>query len=266
MNDRAFLELRNVTFSYDGKNVLYNVSLAVEKGGMLGLVGPNGAGKSTLLRLVAGTLHAGQGELLIDGSPVSALPSIHRARRIAVVPQNPTVPPGFTAMEVVLMARNPHLRFLQAEGPKDIEISRRAMELTGTWGFASRLLQHLSGGERQCVFIARALAQEPLLLLLDEPTAHLDIAHQKGVMDMLDEIRSLTGITVLVAIHDLTLAAQYCPRIAVLHQGQVVACGKPEDVLELETLERVYGTTLSLFKHPVNGAPIVLPFRKQTPK
>jgi iron complex transport system ATP-binding protein len=241
--------------------VLTDVNLAIRRGETVGLVGPNGAGKSTLLKLIGGTITPQRGRILLEGKPLPSLSPAEKARRIALVPQTPTVPAGFTCLDMVLMARNPHLRFLQWEGPHDMDISRHAMEMTGTSALASRTLTNLSGGERQRVFIARALAQEPSLLLLDEPTAHLDIAYQKTIMDMLEAIRQRTGVTMLMAIHDLTTAAQYCQRIVVLHQGHIVADGQPRDVLTAHLLSEVYGTSVSVSSHPVDGTPVVLPIR-----
>ena len=266
MNGHTFLEVSDLHFAYNSRQVLSGIDLQVGKGEMLGLVGPNGAGKSTLLRAISGTIEPQRGNTVLEGKPLSSFTSLERARRIALVPQNPTVPLGFTCLDMVLMARNPHLNFLQMEGPRDMEVSHRAMEMTETWEFASRLVQHLSGGERQRIFIARALAQEPSLLLLDEPMAHLDIAYQKAIMDMMEEIRQRTGVTMLVAIHDLTLAAQYCQRIAILHQGRIVADGTPERVLTAEVVSRVYGTPVSVSSHPVDGTPVVLPVRKEWPE
>jgi iron complex transport system ATP-binding protein len=178
---------------------------------------------------------------------------------VAVVPQNPSLPDGFTALEVVLMGRNPHLGFLQWEGPRDLAIARRAMELTDTWMFAERPITSLSGGERQRVLIARALAQEAPLLLLDEPTAHLDIAYQSAIFDTVERIRGEAGITILAAMHDLTLAAQYCHRIALLHRGRVFAQGRPEEVLTPEIIGEAFGARVAIVRHPLKGTPAVLP-------
>ena len=262
MTAQMALKIADLHFAYGQREVLSDVSLEVPKGEVLGLVGPNGAGKSTLLRLIGGTLKPARGSVLLDGRPLLSLTPVERARHIALVPQNPTVPPGFTCLEAVLMARSPHLRFLQWEGPRDLAISRRAMEMTATWELGPRLLQLLSGGERQRVFIARALAQEASVLLLDEPTAHLDIAYQTAIMDMIDEVRQQTGITVVAAMHDLTLAAQYCRRIAVLHEGRIVATGPPEEVLTSERVSAIYGTRVSISTHPTDGTPVVLPSRR----
>ena len=263
MNGLHPLEIRGLSFSYGNAAVLDNANLHVQPGEMLGLVGPNGAGKTTLLRCITGTLRPVRGGAYLDGDDVQGLSPKNRAKRVAMVPQNPAVPPGFTALDVVLMGRNPHLGLLQWEGQADLAVARRVMELTDTWRFANRLISTLSGGEKQGVFIARSLAQEPPVLLLDEPTAHLDIRYQPVVLDLIQEIRSTTGVTVLAAMHDLSLAAQYCERIAVLHKGAIYALGEPEEVITKEVVSEVFNTQVSIGRHPVYGTPVVLPVGKR---
>ena len=257
MMDRS-LRVRDVEFSYRDRAILRGMTLDVEAGEMVGVVGPNGAGKTTFLKIVTGVLSPHGGRVYIQGSPLTSLRPRDRARVVAMVQQTPTVPIGFTAFDVVMMGRNPHLALLQWEGHGDLDVCRRVMELTGTAEFAQRPVTNLSGGELQRVFIARALAQETPVLVLDEPTAHLDISYQTSVLDMIETIRRETGATVLVAMHDLTLAAQYCDRVAVLHQGRVFACGEPADVLTPEVVSRVFGAAVSVVKHPVHGTPVVL--------
>ncbi|MFQ5859932.1 MAG: ABC transporter ATP-binding protein [Dehalococcoidia bacterium] len=253
------LAIRGVHLSYNGRPVLQGVSLEVERGELVGLVGPNGAGKTTLLRTISGVLRAQRGNITLGGQRLAALAPRERARLVAVVSQNPAIAPGFTALELVLMGRNPHLGLLQWEGPRDLAAARRAMELTDTWELAKRQVVTLSGGERQRVFMARALAQKTPLLLLDEPTAHLDIAYQAALFDLVQEVRAQTGITVLAAIHDLTLAGQYCDRIGALHQGRIVALGRPREVLTPQTIATVFGAQVAIVSHPVAGSPAVLP-------
>ncbi len=260
---QRFLEARSLAFGYGRKPLLKGVSLAVDRGQVLGLVGPNGAGKTTLLRLLAGTLTPWEGEVLLEGVPLLALPPKERARRVAVVAQSPTVPAGFSALDVVLLGRTPHLGFFQWEGPRDLTIARRAMELAECWPLARRPIQSLSGGERQRVFIARALAQEPSLLLLDEPTAHLDLGYQSSILDMVSRIVSEGHVAVVAAMHDLTLAAQYCHGIAMLRDGCIAAQGAPSQVLTPEVLAETYGSQVSVVEHPVYGTPVVLALKGQ---
>ena len=259
MNHPPPVSITGLWFSYGQRVILREISLEVAAGEMVGLVGPNGAGKTTLLRIVTGALRPQSGRVCVQGSEPASLRPRERAQLVAVVQQSPAVPQGFTALEVVLMGRNPYLGLLQWEGPKDMEVCQRIMELTDTWEYAYRPATSLSGGELQRVFIARALAQETPVLILDEPTAHLDISYQTSVFDTIERIRRTTRVTVLVATHDLTLAAQYCAKIAALHEGRVFAFGEPSQVLTTEVVSEVFGAPVSIIKHPVHGTPVVLP-------
>ena len=259
MSQAPPIMVSGIQFSYGRNLVLREISMEAGLGEVVGLVGPNGSGKTTFLRVVAGTIVPQRGEVYVQGREMLSLRPRDRARLVAMVQQSPAVPPGFTSLEVVLMGRNPYLGLLQWEGPKDLEICQRVMELTETWEFAHRPLSSLSGGEIQRVFIARALAQETPVLVLDEPTAHLDISYQTSIFDMIERIRGQTNITVLLAMHDLTLAAQYCRRIAVLHEGQIYAIGEPSHVLTSEVVSKVFGASVAIVEHPVHKTPVVLP-------
>jgi iron complex transport system ATP-binding protein len=195
----------------------------------------------------------------LGGADAFSLSSREVALRAAVVPQNPPLPPAFSALEIVLMGRTPHLRLLQAEGGADLDAARRAMLATDTWQFADRRVGELSGGERQRLLVARALAQETPLLLLDEPTAHLDVGHQAATLRLMLGLCRREGKAVLAAVHDLTLAAQFCDRLVMLHLGEVVAEGAPADVLTPERLRAVYGASVHVLSHPVTGRPVLAP-------
>ena len=257
--DTGGLSIQDLCFSYGDRPVLKDIRLEVGQGELVGIVGPNGCGKSTLLKLISGVLKPESGTISLGGTDASRLTSRQRAVQVAVVPQTPVVPATFTALEVVLMGRTPHLGLLQWERRSDIEKTRRAMELTDCWDLAPKPVGTLSGGERQRVLIARALAQEAPLLLLDEPTASLDLAYQTGIFDLITELLAKRGGGVVAAIHDVTLAAQYCHRIALLHQGGILVEGTPQEVLSPETIRTVYGVEADLFAHPVTGMPVVLP-------
>jgi iron complex transport system ATP-binding protein len=231
----------------------------VAAGEVVALLGPNGSGKTTLIRAVTGGVKPEAGRIALMGDDASSLATIERARRVAVVPQTPVLPDAFTALELVLMGRTPHLRFLESEGQRDVEIAQRAMLMTDTWGFADRPLGELSGGERQRVVLARALAQETPLLLLDEPTAHLDIGHQASVLALVRRLCREEDKGALAVVHDLTLAAAYCDRLVLLRDGEVAAEGDAEATLRREVLERVYGARVSVFPHPETGRPVVAP-------
>ena len=255
----AALDVRNLTVAYGARVALRDVSLSLPVGELLGLVGPNGSGKTTLIRAVSGVVAPQAGGVSLDGDDALRLSPKEVALRVAVVPQNPQLPPAFTALELVLMGRTPHLKLLQGEGQGDLRAARRAMLATDSWELAGRRVGELSGGERQRLLVARALAQETPLLLLDEPTAHLDVGHQAATLRLMARLCRNEGKAVLAAVHDLTLAAQFCHRLVMLHQGRVVAEGSPGGVLTRERLRQVYGTSLHVLAHPVTGRPVLAP-------
>lgn len=250
-----------LAYSSAGRDViaLRDVSLSLDPGEVLGLVGPNGSGKTTFIRAVTGAVRPTSGSVRIGAVDATSLSQRELALQIAVVPQDPVLPPAFPALECVLMGRTPHLRVLQNEGPRDLEAARKAMLATDTWQFAERLLGELSGGERQRVVVARALAQETPVLLLDEPTAHLDIGHQASVLRLVRDAARNDSKAVLAVVHDLTLAAQYCDRLVMLRGGSVVASGTPTEVLVVSLLREVYGAAVDVFLHPLTGRPVVAP-------
>ena len=247
----------DVAFSYGEGTVLEGLNLTVARGSLLALTGPNGAGKSTLLRLIAGVLRPARGTLQVLGSDFPALSPRARAKLVAVVPQSPELPAGTAALEVVLMGRNPHLGLLAWETEADLEIALQAMRITGTEELADRLIDHLSGGERQRVAIALALAQQTPVVLLDEPTANLDLAYQPAVMSLFGELAA-AGRTVVVAMHDLTLAAQFAHRVALLSGGRCRYVGTPEEVLTADHIRHAYGAAVRIIDHPDTHTPVVV--------
>jgi iron complex transport system ATP-binding protein len=253
------LEIRDLWVDYGGPPILRGVSLDVAAGEVVGLVGPNGSGKTTLVRAVTRVVRTRSGEVRILGDDSRALRRAVLARRVAVVPQNPALPEGFTVLEMVLMGRTPHLGLLQSEGPPDLAAARRALTEAGATALASRFAHQLSGGERQQVVIARALAQEAPVLLLDEPTSHLDVGHQTAVMGLVRRLCRERHLAVLATIHDLTLAALFCDRLVLLDRGAVVAEGTPESVLRPDLIARTYGAEVAVLRHPTSGRPVVVP-------
>ncbi|MGI5154047.1 ABC transporter ATP-binding protein [Microbispora sp. CA-102843] len=231
------LRAHDVTWTAQGRPIVDGITVEITPGGLTGLLGPNGSGKSTLLRLLTGLLRPRGGAVLLDGRDLDRLPRRDVARRMAVVAQEVSTDAELTVLDVVLLGRIPHRRRLAAAASeKDLAHARRALRRCGLADLEHRRWSTLSGGERQRVNIARALAQEPSELLLDEPTNHLDIAHQLALLDLL----AATPVTVVTALHDLNLAAQYCDHLLLLHEGRLIAAGPPGRVLTEETVERVY--------------------------
>ncbi len=253
------VEVAGVRFGYGERAVLRDLSLALAPGEFVGLLGPNGSGKSTLLRLIGGALRPAAGEVRLAGRPVWRWSRRAFARRVATVAQAPVLPEGFTVAEFVLLGRTPHLPAFGSEGPADYAAARAALVAAGALDLAERRLGELSGGERQRVALARALAQEPELLLLDEPTAHLDLGYQQELLATLRRLNREAGLTVLAVLHDVNLAAATCPRLALLHGGRLVADGPAEGVITPGLLELAYGYEAQVIPHPQTGHPVVLP-------
>jgi iron complex transport system ATP-binding protein len=252
------IELRGVTVELGGRAVVDRVDAVVEGGEWIGLIGPNGAGKTTLLRAIA-RLVPFAGEIALDGRPVAELARVELARLVAVVPQEPSTPPWMTVAEYVLLGRTPHLGPLAKEGARDREAAARALARLDLLPFVGRRLGTLSGGEKQRVVVARALAQEAPIVLLDEPTAALDIGHQQQALDLLDGLRRESGLTLVAAMHDLTIAAQYADRMLLLDGGRVVGDGPPVDVLTEATIAKHYGAAIDVVD--VGGRIAVIPRR-----
>ncbi|HEY8491423.1 MAG TPA: heme ABC transporter ATP-binding protein [Dehalococcoidia bacterium] len=253
------LAARGLRAGYGGREVLRGLDLSLSPGEVLGVVGPNGSGKSTLVRVLSGVLRPRAGTVLLMGRDLRAFSARELARTVAVVPQAASLPEGFTALQIVLMGRTPYLGLLASEGPEDLAAARRAMEQTDVLRLADRPVQRLSGGERQRVVAARALAQEAPVLLLDEPTAHLDVGHQTALFDLVHRLARERRLAVLAVVHDLTLAGQYCDRLLLLKDGRALAGGPPEQVLTPERVTEAYGVAVSVVQHPVTGRPVVLP-------
>ena len=252
------LQLRNVTLAYDRRLVLENISFGLQQGELLGLVGPNGCGKSTLIKGITRVLPLRAGHIFIDKRDIATLGTIELARLVAVVPQGPVLPEAFTAFEVVIMGRTPHLGLLRHESRSDVEIAMHAMKMTKTEHLADRRVGELSGGERQRLTIARALTQKPEIILLDEPTAHLDINFQVETLDLISSLCKEDRLTAMAALHDLNLAAQYCDRIIMLNNAGIHAEGSPKDVITVENVREVYDAEVCITPHPLNDLPATL--------
>jgi len=259
--DSLALQAVDVDFSYYDGLVLQDVSLELREGDLVGLIGPNGSGKTTLIRVLSGLLTPKRGHVYLDGRDIRELSRRQIARRVAVVPQGVAMPFAFTVYEMVMLGRTPHVRPLVGVGPRDREVVREAMALTDTEHLAQRLFYELSAGEQQRVIVAMALAQEPQILLLDEPTVHLDIVHQMEILELVKGLNREKHLTVLAAMHDLNLAALYFDRLVLLNEGRVIAMGTPAQVLREESIRHVFRARVRVQDHPTREVPqvIVLP-------
>lgn len=258
-SSQPVLEVSHLSAAYGETPVLRDVSLAVQPGSILALIGPNGAGKSSLIRAVSGVLALQSGAVRVGGRDLSKLSTAERARLLAVVPQARSLPPAFSAWETVLLGRTPHLNWLGQVSARDEEVVRDAMQRTFTAHLATRRVGELSGGEQQRLLLARALAQAAPVLLMDEPTTHLDLKYQ---FTLLDQVRSLArqdGLAVVVAIHDLNLVLRYADQVALLVDGGLRASGKPLDVFTGGQLSEAFGVPLQLVPVKDGQQHIVLP-------
>jgi len=257
-------EAKNLRFKYDDSWVLNGLSFEVREGEILGIIGPNGSGKTTILRILSRVLIPQGGEVRIKGKNLLELKQNEIAQIIGVVPQDTYFPFPFTVGEIVLMGRSPWLSGFGFESSEDLQIAFQAMALTNTLSFSSRLIFELSGGERQRAIIARALAQEPQVMLLDEPTAHLDIGYQIEIYDLIKKLNAEKRLTLIVVAHDLNLAGEYCDRLILLDGGRIYKMGSPKEVITEENLSRVYRSKVLVEENPVTGAPRVTLLSKLT--
>lgn len=252
------MKVDGVSRASNGRVLLDAISLVLRAGQCVGIVGPNGAGKTTLLRTMAGLLAPSKGTVLLDGASLDMYRRRQVAQQIACVPQLSAVGEfRFSSKDIVLMGRYPHLGPWQSETASDRDIVKKAMDETDTLPFAERAVTELSGGERQRVTLARALAQTPRVLLLDEPTATLDLSHQLQVLNLIRRLVDQEGIAAVAALHDLSLASRYCDRLLLMQQGCIVADGTPAEVLTPERLAQVYGVTARVEPHPETGGLLI---------
>lgn len=251
------LTVKNLSCGYNPIRILNGISFEVKEGEHLGIIGPNGSGKTTLLKAITKLIKLQSGAVVIDGKDIRKWGVKELSKKIAVVSQD-TQSGNMTVEDFVLLGRIPYYkRFQLMESQKDIDISEHCMELTGALKFKDRYMAELSGGERQLVFIARALAQEPKIVLLDEPITHLDISHQVRVLDIIKTLNGQKGLTAITVIHDLNLASEYCDRLLLLHNGGVYSIGMPSDVLTYQAIEEVYKTIVIVKENPLSKKPYV---------
>lgn len=264
-----------VSFGYSSTQpVLHDVRAVIERGGLAGILGPNGSGKTTLLRVLAGLLVPSSGRVALDGADLRTIGRAAAARRIAVVPQETQLAFEYTALEMAVMGRYPHLGSFEIEGPADLAIAREALRATGTLHLESRLFSTLSGGEKQRVVIAGALAQFGLrdrarsdgteVLMLDEPTASLDLAYQLEIRSILRELNQDRNLTIVISTHDLNLAAGLCRQLILLDRGRVLAAGPAETILQPELIQQLYGVEVDITTHSRTGGVTVVPIARIT--
>ncbi len=253
------IKAADLSFSYRDKPVLEGISFSVFRREFISIIGPNGSGKTTLIKLLYGYLSPSSGSIYYDGIPLNKIARREVAKRVAVVSQTPQFNLQLTALEMVLMGRSPYMGLLGFEGKKDFKIANEAMALTDVADLKDRSIFHLSGGELQRVLIARALAQKPQIMLLDEPTSYLDIKHQIKTYQLLKRLNAEHGITVVSVSHDINLASQFSDRLLVMKGGKIHGAGPPEEVITKETLDFVYDCHVLVDQNPVVGRPRVTP-------
>jgi iron complex transport system ATP-binding protein len=249
------IEINGVTHSYEDRPVLEDISVFIRKGTFFIIIGPNGSGKTTLMKLIAGIHKPSMGQVIVLGKPIDHFTRRSLAKTVAMVAQMSAMEFPFTVEEVVLMGRSPHKGLLGLDNRSDTKIARQSMAFTEVEHLAGRKLDQLSGGEQQRVFIARAICQEPEIILLDEPTAALDLAHQVKVMDLMERLQLEKGVTIVMVSHDVNLADIYANSLLLLKEGKIIRFGSPEQVLTYETLEKAYGCTLIVDKSPLGQFP-----------
>lgn len=262
MTNLVTLTIDGIDCAYGSVEILKDINFEVKSGQFLGILGPNGSGKTTLLKSISKVLKPKKGAILIDDKDIYKMKNLDLARQMAVVPQTSPVSFDFTSLEVVLMGRNPHMTRFKMEGKSDLDIAKNAMKLTRTWEFADRPITELSGGERQRVIIARALTQEPKILLLDEPTTHLDISNQLEILDLIKQLSEEKNMLVVAVFHDFNLAARYCESIILMKKGKIVAVGDADETLTAENVKEVFSVDTLVKKHPITGQLHVIPITR----
>ncbi len=255
----ALLEVSSLDVDYGQRHVLKSVGFNLEAGSILGLIGPNGAGKSTLIRAISGVIPVRGGQIVVSGRPLGQLTPQNRARWLAVVPQARNLPPAFTAWETVALGRTPYLNWLGQISEQDRDCIREAMIRTDTFALAERPVGELSGGEQQRLLLARAIAQAAPILLLDEPTTHLDLQHQISILNLLRDLAHRDGLAILVALHDLNLVARYTDQVILLLDGTIQANGSPVEVLNQDILSQAYHLPLKVVPGGQAGYPLIFP-------
>jgi len=253
------LEIESLYFEYDERMVLSDISFSISKGDFVSIIGPNGSGKSTLLKNLASILKPIKGNIKLEGKKIDEYRAKELARKMALVPQDTNVTYDFSVFDIVLMGRNPYLNRLEKEKQIDFQIVKDSLKLTNTLHLRDRNINEISGGERQRVIIARALAQEPEIILLDEPTSHLDINHQIEILSLLKKLNKEKKMMILLVIHDINLAARFSNKMILLNEGRVLSIGEPEAVITNQNMERAYNVNMLISHNPHTNSPYIIP-------
>lgn len=254
---KTILEVKDVSFSYNEKEILKDITFDLKEGEMLGVLGPNGAGKTTLLRIISGALRPSKGTVLVEGKELHQIPPKERAKKMAILPQNEPLVEYLTVREMVMLGRIPYFSLLFGPKKKDEEAVDRALEMVGMKGFANRKMGQLSGGERQKVLIARALAQEPSLLMLDEPIVHLDLSHQLEILFLLKELKEKKKLSIVCVLHDVNLASYFSDKLLLLRDGRIQAYGEPQEVITPDNLKKVFNIQAIIRGNPLSARPYI---------
>lgn len=256
------IKIKKLDWHYGENKVLDDISLNLHNCGFYGIIGPNGSGKTTLLKNISRSLEPKKGTVFFNEKDITEYSNKELAKKISYVPQNTNLEFEFSVMDIVLMGRSPYVKRFQAENANDIGIAKRAMEITNTWHLKEKNIGMISGGERQRAIIARALAQQTNIMLLDEPVSQLDIQHQIEILEMLKKLTEEKKLTVIMSLHDLNLAAQYCDKLILMDKGRVFKEGAPHEIIEEENIQKVYGMKVYIMKNPHTGKPHLIPLRK----
>jgi len=254
------IKINNLKWSYHKSQILKGIDFEFRKNCFYGIIGPNGSGKTTLLKNITKILLPQKGTIFINNEDIIDMKNIKVAKIISVVPQSTNLEFEFSVMDVVLMGRNPHIRRFNSESATDIEIAKKAMDLTNTWHLREKSITKISGGERQRVIIARAIAQQAKIMLLDEPVSQLDIHHQVEILNIIKDLNRREMITVITVLHDLNLASQYCDYLLLMDEGKVIKHGLPEQIITPENILKAYGIKVYITKNPITKSPLVIPF------
>jgi iron complex transport system ATP-binding protein len=256
---KTAVDIQGLYFGYNEDLILKNINLSIDKGDFISIIGPNGSGKSTLLRNISSVLKPTKGIIKIDGKELKNYNTKELARKLAFVPQDTSIVYDFSVFDIVLMGRSPYLGRFEREKKKDFEITKEALIMTDTFQFQDRSITEISGGERQRVIVARALAQEPEILLLDEPTSHLDINHQIEILHLLKRLNKEKGMTIIVVIHDINLASRFSNKVILMKSGQILSKGTPEQVITKENIKEAYGINIMISKCHYSDGLYVIP-------